>query len=123
MSQQLQPSEWQTNDLPYVEFSYVTGDQVVFGKEVMKAGGGGPLHRHSYTEELIFVAEGEVEVTIGEETCTLKPGDAIVIPPGAVHGVNTPNGATFYLTFSPSRGQLPSYDYERLDQKAAEAPV
>jgi quercetin dioxygenase-like cupin family protein len=117
--------EWQPIDmhLPYVDFSWVGGEHIVFAKEVMRPGGGGPLHRHFKAEELIFVAEGEVEIIIGDETRTLVSGEVAIFPRGVFHGVHTPTGATFYITFSPTQGELPTDDYERMDGRSATDPV
>lgn len=110
-------------DLPYVDFTWVRGEQIVFAREIMGPGGGGPLHRHQRHEELIFVTEGEVEVTVGEEVRTLGPGEVAILPRGIYHGVSTPNGATFYITFSGTEGNLPMNDYERKDGKTRNDPV
>jgi quercetin dioxygenase-like cupin family protein len=115
--------EWQPLDLPYNDFHWVGGEQIVFAREIMGPGGGGPLHRHHTVEELIFVSEGEVAVTIGEETRTLGPGDVAIMPRGIFHGTNTLTGATFYVMFSGTSGALPSDDYERMDGKTAHDPV
>jgi mannose-6-phosphate isomerase-like protein (cupin superfamily) len=50
-------------------------------------------HYHGKTEEIYYILEGQGRITIDKEVCDVAPGDAIAIPPGAVHTIlNT--GAT-----------------------------
>lgn len=49
-------------------------------------------HYHPLTEEIYYILEGTGRVTIGEETSEVGPGDAIAIPPGAVHTITTTSG-------------------------------
>lgn len=44
-------------------------------------------HYHPRTEEIYYILEGAGEMTIGDETRSVGPGDAIAIPPGAVHSI------------------------------------
>src|SRR5256885_11987037 len=47
-----------------------------------------PLHDHS-EEQIGFVMSGSCELTLGEETRTLQPGDVYVAPPLLPHGAVT----------------------------------
>jgi mannose-6-phosphate isomerase-like protein (cupin superfamily) len=42
-------------------------------------------HYHRQTEEIYYVLSGVGRMRIGEETRDVGPGDAIAIPPGAIH--------------------------------------
>jgi mannose-6-phosphate isomerase-like protein (cupin superfamily) len=44
-------------------------------------------HHHPRTEEIYYILEGAGRMTIGDETCDVSSGDAIAIPPGAVHTI------------------------------------
>ena len=44
-------------------------------------------HYHPLTEEIYFILAGTGRITIDEESCDVKPGDAIAIPPGAIHTI------------------------------------
>jgi quercetin dioxygenase-like cupin family protein len=71
----------------------------------------GRLHRHD-NEQLLVVLAGEIEVQIGEERITARPGDMVFFPPGTLHGgIGVgPQGAEFYEIFSPPRtDQLPGW--------------
>src|SRR5215475_3407406 len=44
-------------------------------------------HYHPLTEEIYYLLEGKGRMRIGDELCDVGPGDAIAIPPGAVHTI------------------------------------
>jgi len=55
-------------------------------------------HRHVATEEIYYLLEGKALMRLGEETRPVGPGDAIAIPPGAVHRItNTGQGVLKFL--------------------------
>ena len=62
-------------------------------------------HLHSHSEEQAgIVLEGEVELTIGDETRLLKKGDMYLIPSNVTHGgVGHGEGAVVLDAFSPPR--------------------
>lgn len=53
-----------------------------------------PPHSHANNEELVYVLEGVLRYTVGEETRDLRPGDTMATPRGAVHGFSNPHSAT-----------------------------
>ena len=44
-------------------------------------------HHHAVTEEIYYILVGEAEMTLGEDTRSVVPGDAIAIPPGQRHTI------------------------------------
>ena len=44
-------------------------------------------HYHQLTEEIYYILQGVGEMTIGKEMQPVGPGDAIAIPPGAIHTI------------------------------------
>jgi len=54
-------------------------------------------HYHAVTEEIYYILKGEAEMTLGEETRAVGPGDAIAIPPGERHTIQ--NSGTDELIF------------------------
>ena len=55
-------------------------------------------HRHLKTEEIYYLLEGEGEMCLGHERRKVGPGDAVAIPPGAVHQItNTGPGLLRFL--------------------------
>lgn len=61
-----------------------TGDTFVAKQMQGKAGYLLPKHLAN-VESVIFIHEGECILNINEEEKTLKPGDAIIIPPNIKH--------------------------------------
>ena len=51
------------------------------------AGARTEAHHHVKTEEIYYIVEGHGEMRVGDETRPVGPGDAIAIPPGAVHQI------------------------------------
>ena len=48
-------------------------------------GGSTITHHHVRTEEIYYVLEGRGRMQLGDQTRDVGPGDAIAIPPGAIH--------------------------------------
>jgi mannose-6-phosphate isomerase-like protein (cupin superfamily) len=44
-------------------------------------------HYHVETEEIYYILQGRGRMKIGEDVSEVGPGDAIAIPPGAVHTI------------------------------------
>ena len=44
-------------------------------------------HYHAVTEEIYYILTGTAALTLGTETQTVGPGDAIAIPPGLRHTI------------------------------------
>lgn len=62
-----------------------------------------PEHHHEQ-EQLTLVIEGELDLTVGEETFTCRAHDVVVVPPGRPHGATAgPDGALFVSIVSPPR--------------------
>src|SRR5437764_5452329 len=51
-------------------------------------------HYHPLTEEIYYILEGAGRMTIGDVSSDVGPGDAIAIPPGAVHTITNTGAAT-----------------------------
>jgi quercetin dioxygenase-like cupin family protein len=55
--------------------------------EVAVVGGGVPLHIHHNDDEVLYMLEGELEVTFDGRVYTAKPGDFMLLPRGIPHAV------------------------------------
>ncbi len=53
-----------------------------------------PPHSHSANEELVYVLEGTLRYTVGNETRDLRPGDSMATPRGVAHGFSNPHAVT-----------------------------
>ena len=54
----------------------------------LPVGGATMPHRHPRTEEIYYVLGGHGSMRVGDETRAVGPGDAVAIPPGALHQVH-----------------------------------
>lgn len=55
-------------------------------------------HRHLKTEEIYYILSGEGRMRLEDEWQPVGPGDAIAIPPGALHQItNTGAGPLVFL--------------------------
>ena len=48
-------------------------------------GASGDGHTHSNLEQSYYILEGAMEVTVGEKTCQVGPGDSVFLPRGVFH--------------------------------------
>ncbi len=81
---------------------YLHGSAITFGYVTIKAGSILPAHHHIH-EQITFVVEGELEMTIGNETFTLTAGTAHVISSGVTHSAIARKDCTVIDVFSPVR--------------------
>ena len=60
-------------------------------------------HHHAVTEEIYYILSGAAEMTVGTETRAVVPGDAIGVPPGAIHAIRNTGSQelVFLCTCSP----------------------
>ena len=60
-------------------------------------------HHHAITEEIYYIITGSAEMTLGDETQIVSPGDAIAIPPGLRHTIRNIGGVEliFLCTCAP----------------------
>ena len=70
------------------------------------AGEPDPYHSHPH-EQVTYVAEGEVQFFIGEESSRLQPGDMVIVPPGEPHTIQTLSPRVRLVdTFTPLRSEF-----------------
>ena len=75
--------------------------------EVLPPGTGVPVHRHLHDEEILFIHQGTVTVTLGDRVQEARAGATVFIPPNTWVGVRNTGSepATFLAIFSdPSTG-------------------
>lgn len=63
----------------------------------LPAGAATTPHYHPLTEEIYYILVGEGRMQIGSEVQSVRPGDAIAIPPGLAHQITNTGNET--LTF------------------------
>lgn len=60
----------------------------------LSAGGRTAPHRHLKTEEIYYILEGQGSIRVADDLADVAAGDAIAIPPGAVHQITNTGGGT-----------------------------
>lgn len=82
-------SEIKPNEiLPGFKGRFVHGSGLTVAHWEIAAGSELPMHSHSQ-EMMINLIEGEMELTVGEETRTVTAGDVVVVPGNMMHGGRT----------------------------------
>ena len=97
--------------VPGVSLHAIGGDQVLLCRVTYEPGTGVPRHAHDACEQLVAVLEGDVTVTIGDESRRLGPGDVAVISRGLEHEFRTESGCTFFEALAPvPLDHVPSFE-------------
>lgn len=52
---------------------------------VLAPGAEVPEHSHDQSAEILYVEEGRAEMVVAGQKLTLRPGDAVYVPAGALH--------------------------------------
>lgn len=95
------------NDVPATEFHdgvllhAIGGEQVCICRATYAPGKQVPLHSHEHTEQVMVILDGEVTMTIADETKTLKTGDVVVVNRGIEHSLYSEPGVTFLEALAP----------------------
>lgn len=68
--------------------------------------GGVPRHEHHRATELIYLADGEARLGLGERTQIAQPGTFMLVPPRTAHCVDNPTDAParVLLMLTPCHG-------------------
>ena len=89
--------------VPGVTLQTVWGERIMLSRVDISPGAEVPLHDHPH-EQAGTLLEGVLEMTIGDETRELRPGDSYVIPGGVEHSARAIDGRVIVLDiFSPPR--------------------
>jgi quercetin dioxygenase-like cupin family protein len=84
-----------------VHLHAIGGEQVLLCRVRYEAGKQVPWHAHENTEQVMYILDGEVEMTIEEETATVKAGDVVVVNRGLHHKLYSEGGVTFIEALAP----------------------
>jgi quercetin dioxygenase-like cupin family protein len=84
-----------------VRIHAIGGEQVLLCKVKYDPGKQVPWHKHDDTEQVMFILDGEVDMTIEEETATLRAGDVVVVNRGLHHKLFSEGGVTFMEALAP----------------------
>lgn len=86
---------------PGVGLKAIAGEQVFLGHVTYAPGTRVPRHSHAEAEQAMWIVEGSVTVTVGDETRTLGPGDVVVVNRGVEHELVSETGVTFVEAMAP----------------------
>ncbi len=77
-------------------------EDLMLVKVAFKQGGVGTIHQHPHLQ-ISYVASGVFEITIGEDTKTLKTGDVYFVPSDVLHGAVCIEDGLLIDVFNPMR--------------------
>jgi len=84
-----------------VHLHAIGGDQVLLCRVRYEPGKQVPWHAHEDTEQVMIILDGEVEMTIEDETKTLVAGDVVVVNRGLHHKLYSEHGVSFVEALAP----------------------
>jgi quercetin dioxygenase-like cupin family protein len=81
---------------------YAHGTALTLGYVEIKAGSNLPAHHHVH-EQITYIIEGQLDMVIGGESCSLTAGMYYVIPSNINHGAIAKTDCKVIDVFSPVR--------------------
>ncbi|MHB1134536.1 MAG: cupin domain-containing protein [Chloroflexota bacterium] len=78
------------------------GDKMLLVEWQIGSGAGIPLHQHPH-EQTGYVISGSLDMTIGDETRRLEPGDGYLAPANVLHSAIAHDDCRIVDVFSPMR--------------------
>ncbi len=84
-----------------VSLHAIGGEQVLLCRVQYAPGKHVPWHAHEQSEQVMLIVDGEVEMTVEDETRTLRPGDVAVVNRGLRHTLHSDGGVTFMEALAP----------------------
>jgi quercetin dioxygenase-like cupin family protein len=93
----------QKDHATFLETSEETGGEYTLIEIEVAPGGGNPPHYHKTYDEYFEVVEGALEVLVGKETLTLRPGEKAVAEKNTLHRFRNPTAepTTFLVKLRP----------------------
>jgi quercetin dioxygenase-like cupin family protein len=86
---------------PKVTLQSFGGDQVLLCRVRYEPGAEVPRHSHEHTEQLMWMLEGSLEMTVGGETRVISAGDVVAVNRGVDHSLRSEEGCSFLEALSP----------------------
>ena len=79
----------------------VGGEQVLLCHVTYEAGTTVRRHAHEATEQVMWVVDGDLTMTVGDETRRLGAGDTVVVNRSVEHELYSEGGVTFLEALAP----------------------
>lgn len=86
---------------PGVNINAVGGERVLLCRAAYEPGMRVSRHSHEHTEQVMLILEGELTMTIEDETRTLRAGDTVVVNRGLEHELYSEHGCAFIEALAP----------------------
>jgi quercetin dioxygenase-like cupin family protein len=110
MSHELQHTSWEAVPAeqmnPLLTRQYITGEQGMLARIVLKKGALVPRHSHP-NEQISYIAEGALRFLLGDESApvekTVRAGEVLVIPGGLPHSAEALEDTVDFDLFAPPR--------------------
>jgi quercetin dioxygenase-like cupin family protein len=87
--------------VPGVRLHAAGGEQVLLCRVTYEPGKQVTRHAHEHTEQVMLILDGEVTMTVADETRTLRAGDTAVVNRGLEHALRSETGVTFMEALAP----------------------
>ncbi len=104
------PLRTKLNQMDWGSMEWLVDDSLFAGADmsvalmILKMGEMAPVHSHPNCHEFIYLFEGEIEQTLGDEKRTLRAGDSVLIPAGTGHGSRNIGSKDAKMVLSYSSG-------------------
>ncbi len=96
---------------PGVGLRAIGGEQVLLCHVVYEPGTTVRRHSHETAEQVMWIIDGDVTMTVGDEMKRLGAGDVVVVNPGIEHELHSESGLTFIEALAPVlRDHVPDAD-------------
>ncbi len=102
----------------FIETTETTGGQFWLADQVSGQGVASPLHRHGQEDETFFVLDGELEVTVGEQTTTVVGNGVQFAPRGLPHAFRVTSPSARFLILGTPAG-FERWFFETADPEGA----
>jgi quercetin dioxygenase-like cupin family protein len=86
---------------PGVGLRAIAGEQVFLGHVTYAPGTVVARHAHPEAEQAMWIVEGSMRMTVGDETAELSAGDVVVVNRGVEHELVSEGGVTFVEAMAP----------------------
>ena len=87
---------------PGIKGYYTHGNQITFGLVELEAGSSVPLHSHVH-EQITYILEGQLDMIIADQPCSLSNGMYHVIPSNTFHSAFAKTNCKVIDVFNPVR--------------------
>lgn len=99
----------------------VGSKELLMGSEALPPGSAIPVHSHDGYEEIIFIHEGNAQLTLGDKQVLAEPGTTMFVPPGTWHGVAAHGDEPATMLFIFPEPEIAEF-FRKVGFKEGEAP-